>query len=63
MKATNPSHRIKRTRTVLRRSGFQRRFLGGTAEEGSDRGTEDISNVMMTPCYFLTAPIPGVRPG
>jgi hypothetical protein len=34
MKATNPSHKIKRTRAVLRRIGFQSRFLGGTGEEG-----------------------------
>jgi hypothetical protein len=33
MKATNPSHRIKRTKAVLRRIGFQSRFLDGTGAE------------------------------
>jgi hypothetical protein len=61
MKTTNPSQRIKRTRVVLRRIGFQRRFLGRTGAEGWERGTEDILNVMTTPRYFLTKPIPGVR--
>jgi len=45
MKLTNPSQRIKRTRVVLRRIGFQRRFLGRTGAEAGERGTEDISNV------------------
>jgi len=34
MKTTNPSQRIKRTRVVLRRIGFQRPFLGRTDAEG-----------------------------
>jgi hypothetical protein len=44
MKATNPSQRIKRTRALLRRIGFQRRFLGGAGVEGGERGAEAISN-------------------
>jgi len=61
MKATNPSQRIKRTSALLRRIGFQRRFLGGAGAEGGDRGAEAISNGMITPRYFLTMPITGVR--